>query len=59
MALKINNYWLKRRQQEAEAFQKRSEDELLKKLAKEYQRAAQQVADELETLYLKLLYESN
>lgn len=59
MALKINNYWLKRRQQEAEAFQKRSEDELLKKLAKEYQRAAQQIADELETLYLKLLYESN
>ena len=55
---KMNKYWAKRKLDESQAFQKTSETKLLKKLAREYRRMAEEVSNELENLYYKILSES-
>ena len=46
---KMNKYWAKRKLDESQAFQKTSETKLLKKLAREYRRMAEEVSNELES----------
>lgn len=53
----MNRYWTKRKIDEAQAFQKVSEQKLIKKLAREYRRMAQEVSTSLELMYIKLLNE--
>ena len=55
--MEIQNYWTKRRLDEIQAFQKKSEDKLMRQIATQYQRMAKEVAADLERLYLKILAE--
>lgn len=55
--MEIQNYWTKRRLDEIQTFQKKSEDKLMRQIATQYQRMAKEVAADLERLYLKILAE--
>lgn len=54
MALKINNYWRKRRALEAQTLEDTAEIKISEQIAKEYVRMAEDVSRDIERLYLKI-----